>query len=736
MARASPLLAAAFLAAWLLPPFWAMATLRTVNVQDDIYTSDLLNDRLPARAFVGRSVRSGELPLWAPEIYTGFPVLAAVESGSLYPPNVLLFGLLDPYAALAWEQLLSLWIAGLGALRLARELGQPPLACALAGGAFALSGFFVGHLRQLNMVDAAAWTPWLFVFVERGLAGDPRAPLRFCWAWTLQLLAGHPQVSYVTALGLVAFFFGRLAHHKSSPDPARPALGRGQGLATAARLFAAGVLATGLAGAQLVPSIELAWESHRRFGFDLKQAMAFPASPWSSLQFLLPFANGDPGRDDFRLSGLFWEQHGYLGLVPFVLALTTLADLRRDRTVRLLWGIAGVSWLLVLGPHTPLFPLAFRLLPGLRYFRFPTRFLLLVELSLALLAAIGLGRLVRRVGQRTALMLPWAALALTAVDLWTNQTRLVPQVPLDVWRKSFGTLAALREASRSHPEPWRYFSLDSSFVHAAVFHSAGGWAGNLAEFVRLRALLQPSSNLLYGLETPDGYANLAPRYYEAVWGSDKEPGLVRPSGEPGPGSWRLHPWVGRLLRMFNVRYVIGAYPAESPVLGLPRVFQEGFGIQEVSDPIPRAFVVGKARAVADDSAALEHLRSEGFDPASEAIVHSPDFQLPEGARPSREVRVERRGSRRLEVAVRLAAPGLLVVSEGYYPGWKAFVDGREVPILRANMMMRAVVLPPGEHRVEFRFEPWSVRLGLAVSALAGAAIAFFRRRLSAPAAGH
>ena len=153
-------LAVIFLALWILPPFWGIATLRTVNIQDDIYASDLWNDRLPTRAFVGASIRRGETPAWMPGIYTGFPSLAQVEVGALYPSNLLLFGLFDPYTAMAWAQLLPLLIGGMGTYLLARELELPIESRLLAAGAFSLCGFLIAHLRQLNMVDAAAWVPF------------------------------------------------------------------------------------------------------------------------------------------------------------------------------------------------------------------------------------------------------------------------------------------------------------------------------------------------------------------------------------------------------------------------------------------------------------------------------------------------------------------------------------------------------------------------------------------------
>jgi uncharacterized membrane protein YfhO len=68
------------------------------------------------------------------------------------------------------------------------------------------------------------------------------------------------------------------------------------------------------------------------------------------------------------------------------------------------------------------------------------------------------------------------------------------------------------------------------------------------------------------------------------------------------------------------------------------------------------------------------------------------------------------------VATSADSEGILVLADSYYPGWKAFVDGREEVIRRANLFFRAVPLAAGNHTVEFRYEPRSFKVGLAISA--------------------
>ena len=81
-----------------------------------------------------------------------------------------------------------------------------------------------------------------------------------------------------------------------------------------------------------------------------------------------------------------------------------------------------------------------------------------------------------------------------------------------------------------------------------------------------------------------------------------------------------------------------------------------------------------------------------------------------------------RSTNGFELEATAGPPEMLVVSQIYYPGWKAYVDGRAVPVMRANYALSAIYLPPGPHHVRFSFEPWTFKAGLGLSMLAIAAL--------------
>ncbi len=133
-------------------------------------------------------------------------------------------------------------------------------------------------------------------------------------------------------------------------------------------------------------------------------------------------------------------------------------------------------------------------------------------------------------------------------------------------------------------------------------------------------------------------------------------------------------------------------------------------VYENLDVLPRAFVVHRARA-------LDAFPAD-FDPTAEIIVEGgPELDVP--AEGPESVQVTAYEPERVEIEAEVAAPGYLVLTDAQYPGWRAWVDGQEVPIATADLLFRAVYLGPGRHRVEFRFQPRSLPLGAALSVGAG-----------------
>jgi hypothetical protein len=136
-----------------------------------------------------------------------------------------------------------------------------------------------------------------------------------------------------------------------------------------------------------------------------------------------------------------------------------------------------------------------------------------------------------------------------------------------------------------------------------------------------------------------------------------------------------------------------------------------------------------ASVAPSEPAALDRLLSPGFDPRREVILESPlpSVGYAPASDPATPARVQIVSPTHVEVEAELPRPGILVLSESFFPGWVADVDGAPAEILRADYVLRGVALASGTHRVRFEYRPTSVRIGallsvsgiIAIAALAG-----------------
>jgi hypothetical protein len=159
-------------------------------------------------------------------------------------------------------------------------------------------------------------------------------------------------------------------------------------------------------------------------------------------------------------------------------------------------------------------------------------------------------------------------------------------------------------------------------------------------------------------------------------------------------------------------------------------------VLENRDALPRAWIVHSARRASQEET-LKQLNSGAVDPRETALLERPPPDLDRPEDPSSDrANVAEYEPERIRLETTTEARGLLVLSEPYYPAWKAYVDGKPVPLYVADHVLRAVPVPAGEHTVELRYESWSLRFGMAISlitslALLALVVARTRRRKSA-----
>jgi hypothetical protein len=153
-----------------------------------------------------------------------------------------------------------------------------------------------------------------------------------------------------------------------------------------------------------------------------------------------------------------------------------------------------------------------------------------------------------------------------------------------------------------------------------------------------------------------------------------------------------------------------------PAAGLAAVF-------ESDAALPRAYFVARARVLKDPAAVLRAIEAPAFDPRSEVVLElAPGNAPPEVGDSRGSVEILAHEPERVELLVESDGPGLVVLTDSFFPGWSARAGGQELPIHRANFLFRAVPVPGGRSRIVFEYRPTSVRLGIALGAATAAGL--------------
>jgi hypothetical protein len=347
---------------------------------------------------------AGEWPLWNPLLGNGTPLLANLQTAFFYPPNVLYF-FLPVEHGLTLSIILHLILAGVFMYFYTRHIGLSPFAAALSALTYMFSGYLIGRTQFVTMVNAAAWIPLLLLSAER--IAVRRAISNVLWlgvALAVQLLAGHAQLWFYSLWLIGAYIiFRSWAEARSNNRRIKekwPWLAVVQG---GWRFGAAVGLAILLAAVQLLPTAEFMTQSPRHSGAERTFALTYSFWPWRLVTLLAPDFFGNPAQSNYWGYANYWEDHAYVGVLPFLLALIAIWRyykflLRRrtdsqlltfHRVVPFFATLIPISLILAMGRNTPVYLWVFDNVPGFAYFQAPARLLIWYTIAMTILAGVG-----------------------------------------------------------------------------------------------------------------------------------------------------------------------------------------------------------------------------------------------------------------------------------------------------------------------------------------------------------
>ena len=721
---------------------------RPDGVKDLGANYELLDQSLQFEPFLRFTDRTlPDAPLWNPHVMGGRPFLANAQSAVFSPFSVPAYVM--PFErAYAWGAALKLFIAAFGMYLLARALRLRFAPALLAGVVYAFGLFFVAWLVW-PLSSVWAWLPWLLAVTEllvRRPGALPAAGLSAAVA--LQFFGGHPESSFHVLFAALAFFvFRLLVHRRELPQGERPL--RRQLVAWTAGM--AGGFA--LAAIAIVPLAELILHSG-----ELEERTNANPDKISAKFLAMAFLPDYWGRPTQSPLQTFVNLRAfYVGALPLMLAVAALV-LRptRERIAIAAFGLAAVA--VVVG--VPPIHQAVNALPVFSSTH-NGRLTLYYLLAVALLSAYALNDLMAAVDERRGRRAVWIAIAIACVPLvWLAVGRPGPSdvgpaletawgfanappdpdvirlASLFVWLPFAGAAAlliALRVRGRLRAAA--FGALAVALVAADLFRIGMGLnpaidsdrarmpvTGGI-EYLQSRAPsrfvgetafgtlppLEPNTAMDFGLYDARGYDYPTEERYWHLWDRavhDGE-GFVIAQIQAPVNDVSLRAF--NLLSVTDIMSSRDVEPLREPGL---RLAYDGPDARVYSNEraLPRAFLVGATEVVDDEDAALEAVLSPEFDGRRAAVVESPieELDAPGAAGTARIAEYE---EERVVVDVRASRPALLVLTDVHYPGWKATVDGEEVPIERVNYLLRGVVLDEGRAQVEFTYEPASWRIG-------------------------
>lgn len=703
-----------------------------------LYFGDIGLYFTPQETFVRETLRAGRLPLWNPLIYCGTPLVGNPQSWLLYPFSMLLPAL-SVSQFLNWTIAAHVWLAGVGMFALLRHNRTVGFSAALLGAAtFAFGGQLVSKEQFPNMVQASAWLPWILWLTGR-LAARARTgdALALGAALGLQLLAAHAQISLLTVYLALAYglWTARRARRKWN--------WRLAGLA-----LTAGIVAVGLAAGALLPTAELVRDAtHQRLSFAIVNRFYLPVSQLTN--FVLPTLHGHPYWNDFTARGNFWETCCYVGVIPFGLALAGAAAGRRQAQTRFWLVVFLAAVLLAMGRNGGLYYVCYAVLPGFRAFHDPARCLLWAALALSALTALGAEAALSRMGARRGLVAA-VLFALAVADLGRFDRTLYPLTAASSLSPRTPFMAALASEREIQSGQARYLAPDSAWTWRR-FSRPAAFRRDVPDFQSLWAdTLTPNLGVVYGLPNAYGYEPVARRDSQRIVGTAVSAlrGVPAPTRRKEAATWAGFLAVRDVLSATSAPSlpfipglsVVAVRPTLSPTGTLPTT-RERIVLLRNARWQPRARIVTQWRVAANlpaaravMSRALEN--SAGLD-LTRSVVVTGTIPFASSPGPVRPAALREDGPNRLVVTAQTDRPALLVVADTQAPGWRAVLDGRPVPILSANVCLRAVALPQaGRHAVTFSYVPTAFRLGLYLSlltagGLAGAAAQRLRTRKQA-----
>lgn len=729
-----------------------------VNIYSDQYIAGY-----SFREFGAQVLRAtGGYALWNPYLFGGMPYVGAMH-GDIFYPTAWMRMVMPTDIAMTWGMILHYMLGGFACYLFLRALGLRFFGALVGGMAYMLSGWNASYVNPGHdgKIFVGAMLPLAMLFVLRGVR-DGRH-----WAWGalsitvgLGMLSPHPQLMQYLLMGTGVF--GLFAAFGIDGHAERPVAIRRLAVALGAVL-----LGFAISAIQYVPVMQYTPFSPRAGGKDYAFATSFSFPPVEIINTLIPEFTGI--LDKYWGPNRIHHHSEYIGAAVWVLVVAAFRSKVRSREVLFWAGFAGLFTLWALGGNTPFYQLIYNLVPGSKFFRAPSTVFFVATFALAILAGHGAQGLVEKAPSRRFVLAGAGAIALVLLMGVTGMLSGLasafagPELTELVTRNSgallTGSLRAMVFAALA-------LGVGVLAGNRKVTPTIAGWALvgivtlDLVSVLRAYWTFSPAAATSFASNPAIDYIKTAtatapgrvvdiaiersgpPRDPELGYSGLMAHGIRQAKGYHGNELGRYDDLIGReedgypnlanpnFWALANVRFFLtdaASFPLEGTKL-VAGPAKDAHGSTVYVYEVPgdnRAAWVAPAMIKAADSVTLTTVLDPRFPVHSVAIFNdSADVAAVKLDAPPAPidlpVQITKYDAGAISLALAAPAPAgsALVVSENYFPGWTATVDGKPAAAYRAMYSLIGVPLPTGARTIELRFASSSYETGKLITLIA------------------
>jgi len=681
----------------LLPVLWfsvlsCIVFWRVVFRGEVLYYGDIMLYFQPALAFEHRWLKQGVLPLWNSHILFGQPFVGNPQEWMLYP-STLLVAWLGAERGISWGAVIHLWLAGVGMWLFARRLSYTQLQATAAGTLWMLCGAVVLRSQHVGILQTLAWYGWSFWAVEGLLQrADLRRAIWLTIVLALVSLAGSPQMLHTLILVLLGWL-----------------LYRWRTVSDKKGTLCWGVTAVGTAlligGAHWLPLTELLRHTDR-VRLLLRDSAGYTFHLDHVLLFLAPNLFGFPWHGNYAITLFYWEVAFFAGTIPAIVLLHRWRQ-TTEGTERFWKRTFLLSMWMAAGPYAGLYTVAYYIVPGIPSFRTPLRWMTIADFALCLWAAAAFERV--RMGKRWW----WLPVGMAIIaGIWQIASK---GVAMQLAPSPEDTAKALALATTVQVALWRATAMCAVAIVILSLQNRWRWwlgAGvTLAELLWIAVPANPTCSPR--VFSPPSAATILQQNGQRLFVPNTAPIWLRYVDAHDYGPNDLH--------------TLGTFRASMcSNIGMAHGVGEASGYE----PAPlreswRVFTELQARW-RDDAATLQRIGVAAVAFGSSAD----DWRITPASKPgSRAWMLESAEPAHLQMPtpqyVALSPPhgGRLVLTDSAYPGWRVFVDEKPAKWHVHERAFRAVDVPTGARRVEWRYMPDTFRVGLFLTCIGFALLA-------------